>query len=194
MKPIDQIDVLGNFSRRLDKIGIEYMLTGSMALVHYAMPRTTVDIDIVVNISNDILPAFVKEFETDYYIPLGSAKSAVREKRMFNVLDQESVVKIDCIVLKNNEFERHAFSRRKKVNYSGDFDVWIISKEDLIVSKLIWSKRSGSERQLLDVAAIIRNGFDVGYVAEWTRKLGLEDVFAHSRHLLEQNYDARHDS
>jgi hypothetical protein len=58
----EQNDVLGDFTRRLEKIGIEYMLVGSMALVHYAMPRTTVDIDIVVK----ILPENIDEFNAEF--------------------------------------------------------------------------------------------------------------------------------
>lgn len=147
-----------------------------MALVHYAMPRTTVDIDLVVNILPENLDQFIAEFKTDYYIPLASAQTAVRQKRMFNVLNEQTVFKIDCIVLKENEFEISAFARRKKVDYSGDFDVWIISKEDLILSKLNWARNTKSERQLLDVASIIRNGFDNDYVETWAKRLGVEKL------------------
>src|SRR5215213_9021360 len=124
------------------------MLVGSMALVHYAMPRATVDIDIVVNILPENIDKFIAEFEDDYYIPLRRAKEAVRQKGMFNVLNQQSILKIDCVILKESEFEKNAFSRRKKIDYSGDFDVWIISREDLILSKLNWAKNTRSERQM----------------------------------------------
>lgn len=83
----EQNDVLGDFSKRLDKIGIEYMLVGSMALAHYAMPRTTVDIDIVVKISPANIDAFIAEFASDYYIPVNRAKQAARRKGKFNVLN-----------------------------------------------------------------------------------------------------------
>jgi hypothetical protein len=190
----EQNDVLGDFTKRLDKIGIEYMLVGSMALVYYAMPRATVDIDIVVKISPENIDKFIAEFETDYYIPVNRARGAARQKGMFNVLNQQTVLKIDCVILKENEFDTFAFSRRKRVDYSGDFEVWIISKEDLILSKLLWAKKSGSERQLLDVASIIRNGYDEKYVVKWIAKLELEEVFAASNRLLKQNYDDGHDS
>ena len=190
----EQNNVLGDFTKRLDKLVIEYMLVGSMALVHYAMPRTTVDIDIVVNILPEKLDEFIAEFENDYYIPTGRAKQAVRQKGMFNVLNNETILKIDCVVLKENEFETNAFSRREKVDYSGDFDVWIISREDLILSKLNWAKNTKSERQMLDVASIIRNSFDKNYVEKWAKKLGVEDLLQNCFELLEQNYDDRHDS
>lgn len=190
----EQNDVLGDFTKRLDKIGIGYMLVGSMALVHYAMPRATVDIDIVVNILPENIDSFIAEFETDYYIPIDRAKQAARQKRMFNLLNNQTILKIDCVVLKENEFDLHAFSRRQKVDYEGAFDVWIISKEDLILSKLNWAKNTKSERQMLDVASIIRNGFDKDYVEKWAQKLGVDNLLDECFALLEKNYDDRHDS
>ena len=194
IKQQEQNDVLGDFTKRLDKIGIEYMLVGSMALVHYAMPRATVDIDIVVKISPGNIDEFIAEFENDFYIPQGRAKDASQRKGMFNILNNETILKIDCIVLKENEFDANAFSHRQKVDYAGDFDVWIIRKEDLILSKLNWAKNTKSERQMLDVASIIRNGFDNEYVEKWARKLGVDRLLRECFELLERNYDDRYDS
>lgn len=194
IKQSEQNDVLGDFTTRLDKIGIEYMLVGSMALVHYAMPRTTVDIDIVLNIQPDDVDSFIAEFSSDFYIPTNRARQAVNQKGMFNVLDNRTILKVDCVVLKDTEFELEAFSHRKLVNYAGDYDVWIISKEDLILSKLKWAKAGGSERQLLDVASILRNGYDEEYVEKWASKLGLVDLLNDSLVRIEQNYDDGHDS
>lgn len=194
IKQTEQNDVLGDFTKRLEKIGIEYMRTGSMALVHYAIPRATVDINIVVNLLPESLDKFIKEFVGDYYIPLRSAKDAVNGKRMFNALNQKTIIKVDCIILKNDEFQKFVFSRRQRVNYEGVFEVWIITREDLIPSKLIWAKKSNSERQLLDVASIIRHGFDEKYIAEWLEKLKLTELFEKSKNLLEQNYVDGYDS
>lgn len=184
----EQNDVLGNFTERLEKIGVEYMLVGSMALVHYAMPRATVDIDIVVEISPENIDKFIAEFETDYYIPINRVKQAARRKGMFNLLNNQTILKIDCIVLKDGEFDKNAFARRRKVDYAGEFDVWIISREDLILAKLNWAKNTKSERQLLDVASVIRNGFDKDYVENWARKLGVETLLRECYALLDRNY------
>jgi hypothetical protein len=192
--PKEQNDVLGNFTKRLEKLGIEYMLVGSMALVHYAIPRATADIDIVVNILPEKIEEFISEFETDYYIPVRRAREAARQKGMFNILNQPSVLKIDCVILKEREFEINAFARRKKVDYAGEYDVWIITKEDLILSKLNWAKNTRSERQMLDVASIIRNGFDKEYVENWSKKLGVEGLLDECFALLEENYDDGYDS
>jgi hypothetical protein len=80
------------------------------------------------------------------------------------------------------------------VNYAGDFEVWIIGKEDLILSKLKWAKAGGSERQLIDVASILRNGYDEEYVEAWARELGLTELLNESLALIKKNYDDGHDS
>ena len=90
-----------------------------------------------------------------------TAECAMRltEGLWFNLLHQTTLVKIDCIIRKDDEFQREAFSHRRKVNFSG-FDVWTISRDDLILSKLNWAKKTRSEMQMRDVAGIIRNGYD----------------------------------
>ncbi len=72
---------------------------------------------------------------------------------------------IDCIIKKENDFQKQSFTRRRKINFAG-YDVRIISREDLILSKLNWAKDSKSEMQLRDVAAISRNGYDENYVKD----------------------------
>jgi hypothetical protein len=95
-------------------------------------------------------------------------------------------VKVDCVIRKETEYQRKAFSNRKKVMFS-DFDVWIISREDLILSKLNWAKDTHSEMQIRDAANILRNGFDENYIKHWAEKLGIEDLLAEAFAKLEQN-------
>jgi hypothetical protein len=185
--PEEQNDVLKDCSERLEKLGIPYMLTGSMALVHYAIPRTTTDIDIILELSLNEVENFIKEFESDYYVPHSRIKDAIYRNRMFNLLNQHNIIKIDCVIRKNDEFNLQAFSRRERVKYTDYFEVWIINKEDLIISKLNWAKTSHSEMQMRDVASILRNGYDVEYVNYWTEKLEITDILQECFELLEIN-------
>jgi hypothetical protein len=190
----EQNNVLKDCSERLDKLGIPYMLTGSMALIHYAMPRNTTDIDIIIELTSDDVEKFIKEFEPDYYVPHSRIKDAVYRNRMFNLLNQQTIIKIDCVIRKDDEFNLLAFSRRKQVKYTDYFDVWIISKDDLILSKLNWAKISRSEMQMRDVANLLRNGYNIDYVNKWADKLGVSDMLAECFVLLEKNYVDGYDS
>ncbi len=118
--------------------------------------------------------------------PHGRVKDAVQRRFMFNLLHQEKLVKIDCVIRKETEFQKKAFSNRKKVAFS-DFDVWIIGREDLILSKLNWAKDTHSEMQIRDAANILRNGFDENYIKHWAEKLGIEDLLTEAFAKLEQN-------
>jgi len=182
----DQKMVLRDCTERFERLGIAYMLTGAMAMVNYAMMRLTADIDIVIEVSSSDAAKIIDEFEPDYYVPHGRVKDAIQRKFMFNLLHQEKLVKIDCVIRKETEYQRKAFSNRKKVTFS-DFDVWIISREDLILSKLNWAKDTHSEMQIRDAANILRNGFDENYIKHWAEKLGIEDLLAEAFAKLEQN-------
>jgi hypothetical protein len=70
-----------------------------------------------------------------------------------------------------------------------DFDVWIISREDLILSKLNWAKYTHSEMQIRDAANILRNGFDENNIKHWAEELGIEDLLNEAFAKLEQNAD-----
>lgn len=190
----EQNDVLRDVVTRLDRLKIGYMLTGSMALVHYAIPRTTVDIDMVLAIRPSDVDRFISAFDGDYYVPHGRVREAVLTRRMFNILNQKTILKVDCVVLKDNEFQQSVFRRRHRVSYSGDFDVWIITKGDLILSKLLWAKESRSEKQMLDVASLIRNPYDTDYIESWTQRLGVSQLLNECRELLEKNYADGYDS
>ena len=99
---------------------------------------------------------------------------------MFNVIHQESVIKVDCIIRKDTEYRRVEFNRRSRVDIA-DFRTFLVSKEDLILSKLVWAKDSRSELQLGDVKNLLATGYDKEYVAHWAIALGIEHLLAELR-------------
>ena len=162
------------------------MLTGSIALSYYAQPRMTRDIDLVVELGEGDAKRVSELFHPDYYVSADAADRAVRARGMFNLLHMEKLVKLDLIVRKDEPYRRHEFGRRMRVQLPG-FATWIVSKEDLILSKLVWAKPSMSELQLRDVRALLASGPDTAYLRRWAADLSVAD-------LLETNLDAGHDA
>ena len=189
----DQERILKDCTERFERLGIDYMLTGSMAMAAYAMMRMTNDIDLVLEVDARHAQKIINEFEPDYYVPRERVRDAIQRKLMFNVLHQRTLVKVDCVMRKDDEFQKEAFSHRRKINFSG-FDLWIIGKEDLILSKLKWAKHSRSEMQMRDVANMIRNGYDETYVRNWAKKLDVEDILKDCIILLGENYVEGYDA
>lgn len=178
---MNEIDIVRDISHKFEQAGIPFMLTGSMAMNYYAQPRMTRDIDVVAAIEAKDVEAFLRLFGGDYYVSAESVRESVAHESMFNLIHLESVIKVDCIVRKNSEYRRTEFARRQPIKVL-DFTTWIVSKEDLIISKLFWAKDSHSELQLRDVQNLLATGFDAAYLHRWTPALELDKLLQECLH------------
>jgi hypothetical protein len=179
----EELQVLQLVTQRLEEAGIAYMVTGSVAMSFYAMPRMTRDIDIVIAIRETDIPRMVSLFKDDFYIDRDMVIEAVREEDMFNIIHNEYVLKIDFIVRKSDEYRQVEFARRCKVRIDS-ISIWLVSPEDLVLSKLWWAKDSHSEQQLSDVKNIMRHVRDLDrkYIKEWVQRLDLSEIYGGLEH------------
>jgi hypothetical protein len=171
-----EIDIVRDVSARLEQAKLPYMLTGSMAMNYYAQPRMTRDIDIVVALEPNHIDTVVRLFHPDYYVSRDAVAQSIRAESLFNLIHEESVIKVDCIVRKNMPYRRLEFDRRQHIRIE-NFLTWIATKEDLIISKLLWAKDSHSELQLRDVKNLVARGSDSAYIAHWTKELGVYSLW-----------------
>ncbi len=171
---MDEIDVLRDVIGRLDRAGVAYMLTGSMAMNFYTEPRMTRDIDIVAELGASEAERIIKLFRPEYYVPDDTVREAVNDQTMFNLIHTESVMKVDFMVRKHDEYRRVEFERRVQERIS-DFPVFLVSKEDLIISKLVWARNSRSGVQKRDIQRLLASGYDQNHLERWLQKLDLAD-------------------
>jgi len=172
---MNQIDIVRDISRRFEQAGIAYMRTGSMAMNYYAQPRMTRDIDVVIAIGPEDVGRVAALFRPDYYVSEENIRESLAHESIFNLIHQESVIKVDCIIRQSSDYRRVEFERRERISIL-DFTTFIVSKEDLIISKLFWAKNSHSEIQLADVQNLLSTGYDADYLQHWTGELGLDNL------------------
>jgi len=171
----NEIDILRDVSSRLARAGVDYMVTGSMAMNAYAEPRMTRDIDIVIQASLSDLGKIMNVFEGDYLISKDAFFNAIRANSMVNIVHLKSLIKIDFIFRKKSEYGELEFNRRKRFKIQ-DFETFLVTVEDLILSKLDWSKDSLSELQSRDIRNLLRTeSIDTRYLEQWANKLGLSE-------------------
>ncbi len=176
-KGMTMIETLRDFITRMDRLGVEYMVTGSYAMSAYGEIRMTKDIDIVVQLGQNQAHSFFELFKDDYYVSETSVRRAIDQCGMFNIINLAHAGKIDCIIRNDSDFARTSFSRRYKETVAG-IDFWTTTREDLIVSKLNWAKDTHSEMQIRDVANLTKSEYDAEYVRDWVGSLGLQSVWA----------------
>lgn len=175
-------DFVESITGWLEQAGVPYMLAGSLASTLHGRPRSTQDVDLVIDPTEATLRAFVAAVPNDRaYVDLAAALEAHRARDMFNVIDMETGWKADLIVRKARAFSSSEFERRSQVEWDG-LSVIVASPEDVIISKLEWCRLSGgSERQLEDVAGVIAasgKNLDRAYVERWVGELGLSEEWA----------------
>src|SRR5882762_2064383 len=113
---MNEIDIVRDVSHRFEQIGISYMLTGSMAMNYYAQPRMTRDIDVVIAIGQEEVDRVAASFRPDYYVSEENIRESLAHESIFNLIHQESVIKVDCIIRKKIEYRRVEFERRKMIS------------------------------------------------------------------------------
>ncbi len=141
---LEELKVLRVVSERLEAAQLPFMLTDSFAMAYYGKPRMTRDLDIVVSLGEDDVRGIVAALSPDFYIDADSVRSAVVSQRLFSLMHLATSIKVDLIVRKGSEYRQVEFARRQPVQMHG-VKTWIVSREDLILSKLVWAQDSGSE-------------------------------------------------
>ncbi len=178
----EEIELIKDVASRLEQAGMQYMMTGSMAMAIYSTPRMTRDIDMVIQVSPEDISKIVNLFRDDFYIDETSVRQAVQNRGMFNIIHNKSIIKVDFIVRKNEEYRTQEFSRRQQIEIEG-VSIAVVAPEDLILSKLVWAKQSNSELQLRDVRRMVAvlKDLDNDYLKKWSGELGVEDLLEEVR-------------
>ncbi len=183
-------DLVARLTASLDSAGIPYMLTGSLASSFHGEPRSTRDVDVVIDPSADGLEKLLGSFPADaYYVDADAARSALAERGEFNVVEQATGWKVDFVIRKEREFARAEFGRRTQVELPGG-PAFVATAEDMMIAKLEWAQAGESERQLRDVASILAvsgDRLDHEYLDRWVGVLGLEPLLERARWLAQSD-------
>jgi len=174
---MNERELLVDCLRRLNGTGVTYYLTGSMASNYWGIPRTTHDLDFVVQLPASAVVGIVQAFSRDYYIDEAAVRAAYQPPHQFNAIDTRSALKVDFWLPKPEPFDQEMLRRRVSVTLFGE-PAWIATAEDVILHKLLWNRITPSDRQLGDAAGVVAVQADVldkDYLRRWARKLRVDE-------------------
>ncbi|HWU43277.1 MAG TPA: hypothetical protein VN132_07565 [Bdellovibrio sp.] len=152
------LDTLKLFVIPLEKNHIEYFVTGSTASMIYGEPRLTLDIDLVLHLSDEDIGKFISLFpENQYYCP--PEEIILIESRRdthghFNLIHPESGLKADIYPESKDPLHAWAFKNRRRV-VVGNSEVWLAPPEYIIVRKLEYYREGGSSKHLEDIKKML---------------------------------------
>lgn len=169
--------VLRDVVVRLDKENIPYFLVGSLGSMYYGRPRFTKDVHLVVQLYPSVVNKFSQIFPIeDYYCPpVEILTDEVVRRGSFNLIHQQTGIKIDIVLYKDTEYHRSELSRRVKVKILPQFEVYIAAPENIIIKKLDYYREGGSEKHLTDIREIlVGSKVDDEYLQHWIETFGLQ--------------------
>ena len=172
---MNERELLVDCLRRLNRTGVTYYLTGSMASNYWGIPRTTHDLDFVVQLSKAAVTRIVDEFSADYYIDEAAVRAVYDPPHQFNAIDTRSALKVDFWLAQPEPFDQEMLRRRVQVTLFGE-PAWISTAEDVILHQLVWHRVPPSERQLGDAAGVVAvqaDALDTDYMKLWAQELNV---------------------
>jgi hypothetical protein len=179
-------DEISLFAERLNAIGAAYMITGATAAIIYGQPRTTNDLDVVLALDDEHLPALLAAFsERDFYLPPESvirAETARGQRGHFNIIHHESGYKADIYLAGNDPLHAWALALRRAIVWTDTITLQVAPPEYVIVRKLEFFREGGSTKHGADVRAILAGtNLDHAALDLWIARLGLTAVWEEVR-------------
>lgn len=161
-----------------EEAGIPYYITGGVAAIAYGDPRTTRDVDIVIQIPQATVPDLQATLEQAGYYVAGVDDVVAGRMKTIQITQIETISRADLMLADDSAYARAQFSRRRQYSFPNENEtaVYLASPEDIVISKLRWGLRSESEKQQRDVLAILKvqqGELDYQYIHYWAAEFDL---------------------
>ena len=162
MTPTDPLAVAAVVGQLLERAGLCYAIGGSVAASLIGEPRSTLDLDIMIDHDIEKTAVLTHELSEGFYVDHESAMTAARERGTFNAIHLGSSLKIDFFVAEDSSLAREALAHRRRIESPGSPALYFYALEDLVARKLLWFHLGGevSERQWRDVLGMLRLNAD----------------------------------
>ncbi len=179
----EPIEVTLKVTDVFEKLGIPYLIAGSLASTLYGMVRTTQDSDIVVQMGPEHLQAFVSALQDEFYIDEEMIADSIRHNSSFNIIHRETMFKVDVFIPRPRPFLQTQLDRAQRQTFSleTDMSAKFASPEDTILAKLEWYRMGGevSDRQWRDIIGVLKTRageLDLEYLRKWAAELHVSDL------------------
>jgi hypothetical protein len=180
MTPADPFALATQVAGALEKIGLRYVIGGSVAASIYGEPRSTLDLDVMIAADTESVRRLVQQLGPDFYVEEADAVEAVRHGGSFNAIHLASAMKVDFFIAEADGRTRAQMDRRRAV-HAGGGALWFYSPEDIVVRKLMWFRLGGeqSDRQWRDILGVLRTSaeaMDLELLRDAAREFEVEDL------------------
>lgn len=176
------MSVFAEFAAELDRLEAPFVVGGSLASSVRGVPRSTIDVDLVVRIGLRQVAELAESLGSGWYVDVDQAREAIRHGRAFNILHPASGLKFDLFpattAFRNAEINRATI---EPLDVDGEIvECPVATAEDILLAKLRWYADGGcvSEKQWSDIVGIVRMNpsLDRAYATDWAKEMDVADL------------------
>ncbi|HHP7230673.1 MAG TPA: hypothetical protein ACFCUY_07425 [Xenococcaceae cyanobacterium] len=174
----DSITLAATLHQILTKLNLPYYVTGGVAAIAYGEPRTTQDLDVVVYVDSSGLSRLIMALEADGFYVAGRDNVVIGRISILQITQIATICRGDLILTNDDPYEQLKLSRCQVYSLPDNTEINLASAEDLILSKLAWSRKSKSDKQWRDILGILktqRAKLDFSYLDYWSQRLNVSD-------------------
>lgn len=180
---MDPIAVALQVAAALEACGVSYLVGGSLASSMSGEPRSTLDVDVVVMLTERDVGPLLAKLGSEFYADEAAIRRAASERSSVNLIHQPSGIKVDLFVAGGTPVDVEQMRRRQrlKVMTAPDRHLYFYTPEDILLQKLRWY-RLGNEvsdrqwRDVLGIAVLQGNALDRAYLDRQAQVLGVTDL------------------
>ena len=179
----EPVEVTLKVTAVFEKLGVRYLIGGSLASTLYGMVRTTQDSDIITEMRPEHIQPFVAALENEFYIDDEMIAESIQRNSSFNIIHRESMFKVDVFIPRPRPFLQSQLARaqRQTFPYETEIGANFASPEDVILAKLEWYRMGGevSDCQWRDVLGVLKTRageLDFDYMRKWAKELNVSDL------------------
>jgi len=178
------IEIALSVTRVLAELGIPYLIGGSLASSVHGKPRLTHDADLVADIKEDQVAAFVSALAADFYVDELAIRRAIRARHSFNLIHLKTMYKVDVYIPGGDAWSKEEMRYRELRPLIEGADAtarFVSSAEATVLQKLLWFRQGGevSDKQWDDVLGVLKvqaDTLDYDYLRHWAIELGITDL------------------
>ncbi len=179
----EPIEVTLKVTDVFEKLGVPYLIGGSLASTLYGMVRTTQDSDIVAEMRREHIQPFLASLQDEFYMDEEMIADSLQHNASFNIIHRETMFKVDVFIPRPRPFLQSQLARAQRQTFAFETEVSakFASPEDTILSKLEWYRMGGevSERQWRDILGVMKTRageLDLEYLRKWAGELKVSDL------------------
>jgi hypothetical protein len=181
----DVLDITLLVTAVFERLGVAYLVGGSLASSLHGIPRATQDVDLVADLRSEHVSPFVDALQDTFYVDDAMIRNAIHRRASFNVIHLATMFKIDVFLPEHDVVLRQEMQRRQAYPLAGGRHLVVASPEDTILHKLHWYRLGGevSDRQWNDVLGVMKvqgASLNQAYLTQTAVLLDVADLLQHA--------------